>query len=194
MEATKCLKPSGSGSRIGDRASVQAATRVNAEQASKRTMCRPTRQPFRGRLTRMGEFRARTTPICCTGVVAAACTQGKRTQHGKPLGVVRDDQPDAREGQAGRLGVSRVAYAFLVYMLSPLPRRSGWAYYFAHSPSRISLPRKGCRVGLRIVLFEDCSAFTRVTACTLALSPICDTLIEGFSHFVTSMTAPVASG
>ena len=33
MEATKCLKPSDSGSRIGDRASVQAATRVNAEQA-----------------------------------------------------------------------------------------------------------------------------------------------------------------
>src|SRR5258707_392257 len=39
------------------------------------------------------------------------------------------------------------------------------------SPNRISLPRKGCRVGLRIVLFEACSAFTRVTACTLALSP-----------------------
>ena len=36
--------------------------------------------------------------------------------------------------------------------------------------------------------------FTRVTACTLALSPIRDTLIEGFSHFVTSMTAPIASG
>src|SRR3979411_1517604 len=62
------------------------------------------------------------------------------------------------------------------------------------SPSRISLPRKGCRVGLRIVLFEVCSAFTRVTACTLALSPIRDTLTRGFSHFVTSMTAPVASG
>jgi hypothetical protein len=31
MEETKCLKPSDSGSRIGDRASVQAATRVNAE-------------------------------------------------------------------------------------------------------------------------------------------------------------------
>jgi hypothetical protein len=58
----------------------------------------------------------------------------------------------------------------------------------------ISLPRKGCRVGLHIVLFEDCSAFTRVAACTLALSPIRDTLIEGFSHFVTSMTAPIASG
>src|SRR5437762_9121024 len=38
----------------------------------------------------------------------------------------------------------------------------------AHSPSRISLPRYGCRVGLRIVLFEVCSAFTRVAACTLA--------------------------
>ena len=34
MEETKCLKPSDSGSRIGDRASVQASTRVNAEQAS----------------------------------------------------------------------------------------------------------------------------------------------------------------
>jgi hypothetical protein len=38
--------------------------------------------------------------------VATACTQGKRTQHGKPLGVVSDDQPDAREGQAGRQGVA----------------------------------------------------------------------------------------
>jgi hypothetical protein len=61
-------------------------------------------------------------------------------------------------------------------------------------PSRISLPRKGCRVGLRVVLFEDCSAFTRVTACTLALSPIRDTLSEGFSYFVTSIAAPAASG
>src|SRR5262249_43985440 len=35
---------------------------------------------------------------------------------------------------------------------------------------------KGCRVGLRIVLFEACSAFTHVTACTLATSPIRDAL------------------
>jgi len=34
-----------------------------------------------------------------------------------------------------------------------------------------SLPRKGCRVGLHIVLFEACSAFTHVAAPTLALSP-----------------------
>src|SRR5450631_1631622 len=56
MEVTKWLKPSISVSRIGDSASVQAATRVNAEQASKRTMCRPTRLPYRGRLTRLDEM------------------------------------------------------------------------------------------------------------------------------------------
>jgi hypothetical protein len=42
MEVTKWLKPSISVSRIGGSASVQAATRVNAEQSSKRTMRRPT--------------------------------------------------------------------------------------------------------------------------------------------------------
>src|SRR3979409_608188 len=56
MEVTKWLKPSISVSRIGDSASVQAATRMNAEQASKMSMCRPTRHPFRGRLTRLGEM------------------------------------------------------------------------------------------------------------------------------------------
>src|SRR5271169_6709070 len=105
MEATKCLKPSDNGHDFGDRASVQAATRVNAEQAPKRSMCRPTRPPNRGRLIRSGEM-SRITPSRCTGVLAAACTQGKRAQHGKPQRVIRDDQPDAREGQAGRTGVA----------------------------------------------------------------------------------------
>ena len=54
MEATKCLKPSDSGSRNGDRASVQAATRVNAEHASKRSMCRPTRRPLPGKADTAG--------------------------------------------------------------------------------------------------------------------------------------------
>lgn len=39
-------------------------------------------------------------------VLATTRTQGKHTQHGKSLGVVRDSQPDAREGQAGRLGMT----------------------------------------------------------------------------------------
>src|ERR1700759_4710208 len=79
-------------------------------------------------------------------------------------------------------------------MPPPLPRCSGGAYSLLISPRRVSLPRKGHRVGLHIVLFEACSTFTRVAACTLARSPIRDPLIEGFSHFVTSMTAPIASG
>src|SRR5258707_15084531 len=105
MEVTKCLKPSGSGSRIGDRASVQAATRVNAEQASKRTMCRPTRQPFRGRLIRPGEMSEEYAQLLHRGSGGSMYTR-KRTQHGKPRRVIRDDQPDAREGQAGRAGVA----------------------------------------------------------------------------------------
>jgi hypothetical protein len=39
-----------------------------------------------------------------------------------------------------------------------------------------------------------CSHRAGVTACTLALSPIRDTHSEGFSYFVTSIAAPVASG
>jgi hypothetical protein len=35
MEETKCLKPSDSGSRIGDRASVRAATRVSAPETGR---------------------------------------------------------------------------------------------------------------------------------------------------------------
>ena len=105
MEVTKWLKPSISVSRIGDSASVQAATRVKAEQASKRTMCRPIRTWNRGRLTRLGEKSEEYTQLLHRGS-AAACTPGKRTQHGKPQCVIRDDQPDAREGQAGRTGVA----------------------------------------------------------------------------------------
>ncbi len=82
----------------------------------------------------------------------------------------------------------------LVYMLSPLPRRSALGAFLAHFPSRFSLPRIGDRVGLRNVLFEDCSAFTHVTACTLTKSPKVTLYTEGFSHFVTSMTAPIATG
>src|SRR4030095_5176920 len=47
-----------------------------------------------------------STASRCAGVVAGGWTQGKRAQHGKPLGVVGDDQPDAGDGQAGRPGVA----------------------------------------------------------------------------------------
>ena len=39
--------------------------------------------------------------------MATACTQGKRTQHGKPDGAVgRDDQPVTGDGQTGHHGVA----------------------------------------------------------------------------------------
>src|SRR5712691_5850178 len=53
-----------------------------------------------------GRVERRFTPRCYTGVLAAACTQGKRAKHGKPQGVVSGDQPEAREGQVGRPGVA----------------------------------------------------------------------------------------
>ena len=65
----------------------------------------------------------------------------------------------------------------------PVLRTSSWCtccrqypgtateFLFARSLSRISLPRKQRRVDLCIFRFEVCSAFTRVTACTLATSP-----------------------
>ena len=56
-------------------------------------------------------------------------------------------------------------------MLPPLPRRGNGRHCIAHPSRRASLPRIGCRVGPRIVLFEVCSAFTHVAACTLALPP-----------------------
>src|SRR5258708_5042931 len=63
------------------------------------------------------------------------------------------------------------------------------------SPGRVRLPLYGSRVGLRNDLFEACSAFTRITACRLSLSPYFVTrLTEGFNRFVTSTIAPIASG
>src|ERR1700675_1109059 len=68
MEVTKWLKPSDSASRIGDGASAQAAKRVNAEQASKRTMCRPTRLPYRGRRKWLGELSEDYAPLLHRGI------------------------------------------------------------------------------------------------------------------------------
>src|SRR5260370_226928 len=44
--------------------------------------------------------------------------------------------------------------SFFAYTLPPLPRCRGWAWSSLISPNRVSLPRKGRRGGLHIVLFE----------------------------------------
>ena len=67
VEATKRLKPPVKRvTTFGDSASVQAVTRVNVEQASKRTLRRPTRLPYRGRLIRLGVW-ARLIPVAVPG-------------------------------------------------------------------------------------------------------------------------------
>lgn len=50
-------------------------------------------------------------------------------------------------------------------------------------PSHISLPRCPCRVGLHVGLFEACSAFTHVAACTRAQSLSRDRSIQRLQTF-----------
>ena len=49
-------------------------------------------------------------------------------------------------------------------------------------------------VGSCINSFEACSAFTRVTTCRLAESPYATLSTGGFSGFVASTAAPIATG
>jgi hypothetical protein len=91
MEVTKCLKPPDSGHEFGNCASVQAATRVNAEQASKRSMCRPTRRKcarrdgkrhHRSLHSRLGlaqGFVARLAHRLPAQVIAMPCSEGPNT-------------------------------------------------------------------------------------------------------------------
>jgi len=85
-------------------------------------------------------------------------------------------------------------------MPSPLPRRNRWiASLLPNSPGQAGYQRRRpspfrWRVGFRFELFEACSAFTHVTACTLAESPIATLYTEGFNRFVTSSIAPIATG
>lgn len=54
------------------------------------------------------------------------------------------------------------------FQIAPVPRRSSRASSSLALPGHISFPQYTGRVGLHIVLFEACSAFTRVAACTRA--------------------------
>src|ERR1700688_5137735 len=90
-------------------------------------------------------------PGRCAGVVATACTQGKRTKHGKPQSVVSEDQPEAREGQAGRPGV---AERFVV-PLKPGNAGGGNGPQFKTDALRGEGPGDWATYQLRLV-FESC--------------------------------------
>ena len=68
-------------------------------------MCRPTRQRYRGRLLRLGEMSDDDAQPLHRGSGGSTYTRKARATREAPS-VVRDDQPDAREGQAGRSGVA----------------------------------------------------------------------------------------
>ena len=85
---------------------MQAGTRVNVEQASKRVMRKPTplrygegrRSPGQTSDNRLGS---------CAGVVTPACMQEEVVWNtGSPCGGERDLQPEPRERQAGPLRVA----------------------------------------------------------------------------------------
>src|SRR4051794_25564700 len=80
-------------------------------------------------------------------------------------------------------------------MLPPLPRRSVWAYCFAHftqpyQPSPIWQSGRPAHCPFRGLL----GVHSRYGLHTRAVTVYRDSLSEGFSHFVSSIAAPVASG
>src|SRR5258708_36654762 len=79
-------------------------------------------------------------------------------------------------------------------MLSPLPGRSGWAYPSLGFPQPYQPSPKGSSGRPAHCPFRGLLGVHSRYGRTLAPSPIRDALSEGFSYFVTSMTAPVASG
>jgi len=85
--------------KYGDVASVQAVTRVNAEQASKRTMRGPTRPSNRGRLTWVGEQeQKRGSHLPRRGGWRQHVHKGSARNTGSPMAWSgRTDQTPARE-------------------------------------------------------------------------------------------------
>src|SRR5437879_8706592 len=80
-------------------------------------------------------------------------------------------------------------------MLSPLPRRSVWAYCFAHFTQPYQPSPKGSSGRPAHRPFRGLlGVHSRYGLHTRAVTVYRDTLSEGFSHFVTSIAAPVASG
>src|SRR3981189_3887134 len=80
-------------------------------------------------------------------------------------------------------------------MLSPLPRRSDWVYLLrsftqTYQPSPKGLSGRPAHRPFRGLL----GVHSRYGLHTRAVTVYRDTLTRGFSHFVTSMTAPAASG
>ena len=94
--------------KYGDVASVQAVTRSERRAGLEKDDARADPLPESGKADMCWGSKSRSDdPSRRAGVLATACTQGKRTQHGKPQGVVIDDQPEAVRDRPGALGWRR---------------------------------------------------------------------------------------
>src|SRR3981081_2980775 len=69
-------------------------------------MRRPTRLPFRGRLIRLGEVAKAIRSAAAPGYWRQHVHKESVRNTGNPEAWFSDDQPEAREGQAGRPGVA----------------------------------------------------------------------------------------
>jgi hypothetical protein len=105
VEATKLLKPPVQRGALGDLASLQAVTRVNAVQASKKLMQELTRHN-NGESGNPWESTSERVHGSCRGSGDGMQTQGTRRNTGNPSGDRRGDQPVTRESQAGPRGVA----------------------------------------------------------------------------------------
>ena len=88
---------------------MRAATRVNAEQAPKRSMCRPTRLQLRGRLIRLGEMSEDHAQSLHRGTGGSTYTRkAHATREDPERGQVRDDRINRTpaRGEAGRYRVA----------------------------------------------------------------------------------------
>ena len=95
----------------GGSASAQAGTRVNAEQASKSLLRRPTRrhagEGYQRPETPPKIVANDTKPVASAGVVAPACARRGVEATREALSVARTRPPGTREGQLGLAGWRR---------------------------------------------------------------------------------------
>jgi len=86
---------------------MQAVTRVNAEQASKRRDAGADAPEKRGKLSSLGKPSDKRTQRSRRGNGDGMHVHEDHAQHGKPhMVMARDHQPELREEQAGPYGVA----------------------------------------------------------------------------------------
>jgi hypothetical protein len=145
-----------------------------------------------------------TNPVVLCRLLSSPSTEASSLHQHYPASSVLQASPSPQtarpvsrelpvDSTAITAGASRVAFSPLcLHAVATTP--AGWRKLFAHTLP-LHRPSPNPRwVGSCILNFEACSAFTHVTACTLAESLLRPSSTGGFSGFVTSTAAPIATG